>query len=130
MIEFKAMPSKTHNYLLNKSNDDAAYRQSLDEHEETINKYVVPGMNPQEKELAIQMGMLEEMNLPRYWDDTYPRRDLGLSSSWVRSLKLEPNSNVAIVNDKYILPMTTDEAGDILTSESIGDKISKKIRGK
>lgn len=113
----------TRNALLNNYAKDAAYRQSPEEHEALIHKYERPNMSPMEMLLATQKGIDEEKINPKYWDDETPRLDLGGSSSWIDGIEYLPNLGLAIMHTggrEYYYPMTPDEVGDWVTSDSLG----------
>ena len=121
----------TRNMLLNRENGRAAYRQSLDEHEDALHKYEEPGMSPDELMEAVLKGEMEESELPEYWDDDVPRLDLGGSSSWIDGIEYYPSMGVAVMNTngkQYFYPMTSDEVGQWMNSDSLGSYFNKFIK--
>lgn len=121
----------TRNVLLNRENSDAAYRQSLEEHEEALNQFKKPGMLPQQELIAIMDGEIAEKELPKYWDDEVPRLDLGGSSSWIDGIEYYPDLGLAIMNTngrEYYYPMTPDEVGHWITSPSLGSYYNANIK--
>lgn len=121
----------TRNVLLNGSNAEAAYRQTPTEHEEALHKYERPGQTPAERLIATEQGMIEEQMLPKYWNDTIPRRDVGGSSSWINGIEYLPDFGLAIMNTKgreYYYPATNEEMGDWITSDSIGGTYNEKFK--
>lgn len=121
----------TRNVLLNRENSDAAYRQSLEEHEEALNQFKKPCMLPQQELIAIMDGEIAEKELPKYWDDNVPRLDLGGSSSWIDGIEYMPDLGIAIMNTngrEYYYPMTPDEVGDWITSPSLGSYYNANVK--
>lgn len=121
----------TRNVLLNRGNSDAAYRQSPAEHEQVLHMFERPGQTPAEKLLAAEQGEIAEKELPRYWDDDIPRRDVGGSSSWVDEVEYLPSMGIAILHaggKQYYYPMTADEAGNWITSDSIGQFYNQNLK--
>lgn len=110
---------------------EAAYRQSPAEHENLLHKYERPGMTPAEKMIAAERGILEEKLVPKYWDDEYPRRDVGGSSSWIDEIEYLPTLGLAIMHtngNQYYYPMTADEVGDWMNSDSLGSYYNRNIK--
>lgn len=115
----------TRNGLLNKAEKDAAYRQSEAEHQQALNRFVTPGMNPAQEALAKTMGEEYEKSLPKYWLDQTPRRNVDPSSSFIEEIEHFPTygiTRIQIGGRSYIYPMDDKFAGDMVTSNSI-DKI-------
>ena len=123
----------TRNALLNYANRDAAYRQDQDLHEETLNQFIQPGMTPAEEMDAVLKGEQAERELPQYWDDSTPRLPLNAGSSWIRDIEYQPNLGITtftIGGKRYYKPMTDDEVGDMITSDSIGGYYNDYLRGR
>ena len=121
----------TRNALMNPYEAEAAYRQSPSQHEALLNKYVKPGMSPAELMLALDQGRQEEAAEPRYWNDQLPRRDIGASSSWIDSIEYLPDMGLAsfsVNGRQYFYPMSSDEVGDLINSDSIGQNVSKMMK--
>jgi len=121
----------TRNALLNGSNKEAAYRQDPVEHEIAIHKYERPGQTPAERLFAIEKGQEEERELPKYWDDEYPRRDINESSSWIDEIEYLPSMGLAIMKTnghEYYYPMTSKEVGDWVTSDSLGGYYNRNVK--
>lgn len=121
----------TRNVLLNRDNSEAAYRQSLTEHEEALNQFKKPGMLPQQELMAIMEGENAEKELPKYWDDEVPRLNLGGSSSWIDGIEYIPELGIAIMNTngrEYYYPMTPKEVGDWMTSPSLGSYYNANVK--
>lgn len=117
-------PSLTRNALLNRSNKDAAYKQTQSEHDEALNRFIEPGMEPWQIVLAKKRGEMEEQNLPKYWEDDSPRRDLNPSSSFIENIEYLPSMHMARIQmggKVYDFPgFTPEQVGDMITSGSIG----------
>lgn len=121
----------TRNALLNNYGKDAAYRQTPEEHEALIHKYERPSMSPMEQLLAIQKGIDEERINPKYWNDEIPRLDVGGSSSWIDGIEYLPDLGIAIMKTngrEYYYPMTPNEVGDWITSDSLGSYYNKFVK--
>lgn len=124
-MKFKVNPSRTHNSLLNAANRDAAYKQDDADHWRTLNQFVTPGMDPATRALAEQAGEMAEGALPEYWnEDTMPRRELNLGSSFIENIDYLPALQLAriMMNGKiYDFPaFSPKDMGDMLTSPSLG----------
>ena len=121
----------TRNMLLNPYAKDAAYRQSPEEHDALIHKYEKPGQTPMERLLAVQRGLDEEKINPKYWDDDHPRLDLGGSSSWIDDIEYLPDLGIAVMHTdgrQYYYPMTPDDVGDWVTSDSLGSYYNANVK--
>lgn len=119
------------NLLLDIYNQDAAYRQTPAEHEQLLKQFIRPGMTPDEEMRAIEAGILAEKQSPKYWDDETPRVNLGGSSSWIDEIEYIPSLGIAVMNTngkEYYYPMTADEVGDWMTSESLGSYYNHNIK--
>lgn len=121
----------TKNILLNRGNAEAAYRQDPAEHDALIHKYDNPSLSPNEQLMATMKGLDEEKLNPKYWDDNEPRLDLGGSSSWIDGIEYLPELGIAVMKTdgrEYYYPMTPDEVGDWLTSDSLGSYYNKFVK--
>lgn len=121
----------TRNMLLNRYNSDGAYRQTPEEHEALLHQFEKPGMNPAELLKAIQEGMDAEKANPKYWDDETPRVDLGGSSSWIDNIEYIPSLGIAVMHTdgrEYYYPMTADEVGNWMTSDSLGSYYNANVK--
>lgn len=118
----------TRNGLLNHYAEDAAYRQTPEEHDAMIHKYERPGMTPLEMLEATQKGIDEEKINPKYWDDEKPRLDLGGSSSFIDNVEYIPSLGIAVINiggNEYYYPKTAEEVGDLMTADSLGAEYNR-----
>lgn len=125
----------TRNMLLNRAFHDAAYRQTAMEHQDYIDEFarrrMANGENP-----AMAYYNAETIDEPQqveqYWNDFTPRRDIGGSSSWVRSIEHLPDAGMSIMTTsngkEYYYPQTSDEAGDWINSDSIGQHFNNYIK--
>lgn len=121
----------TRNVLLNRDNSEAAYRQDPAEHDALIHQYEKPGMTPNERLLAAIKGLEEEKQNPKYWNDEVPRLDLGGSSSWIDQIEYVPSLGMAIMETngrEYYYPMTPNEVGNWMNSDSLGSYYNKFIK--
>lgn len=117
--------------ILAAANKDAAYRQSETEHNDAIHQFEKPGMTPVEKLLATQEGIEAEKELPEYWNEEVPRRDLGTASHWIDEVEYFPDLGIASMNvngKQYIYPMTNEDMGDWMTADSIGTYYNNLIK--
>lgn len=74
----------------------AARMQSLEEHNEALNRYLRPGMNPVMRNWAIQKGLEEERNLPSFWEDTQPRRNINAGSKALSGVRINPDNTISV----------------------------------
>ena len=121
----------TRNMLLNDSAKESAYRQTPEEHEALLHKYEDASQTPMERLLAIQRGIDEEKLNPKYWDDATPRLDLGGSSSWIDNIEYIPSLGIAIMNTngrEYYYPMSPNEVGNWMTSDSLGSFYNQYVK--
>lgn len=128
---FEVVVGPTRNSLLNRWNKEAAYQQTPTEHEALLNKYVRPGMNDAQLAIARKQGEVEEKKEPKYWMDTKPRRTLTPSSSFIQSVNIVPSLGIARItlgNRTYTYPMTSQQVGDMITSNSIGGYYNNFIK--
>jgi len=121
----------TRNALLNNSNSEAAYRQDPVEHDKMIHKYEQPGQSPAELLAAAEKGLEEEKANPKYWDDEFPRRDINESSSWIDEIEYLPSLGIVVMKtngNEYYYPMTANEVGDWITSDSLGGYYNRNVK--
>lgn len=76
--------------------EDAGVMQDLDTHNRTITKYIRPGMKPHDERLALQRGLMEEKNLPQFWNESKSRRPFAVSSSAVSGIRLTPDARIEV----------------------------------
>lgn len=76
--------------------DDAGRMQSLQEHNDTLFKYLRPGMTPIEAQAAVEKGYKEERKLPAYWDELHNRRNFNVRSDAVHGIKVTPDGYVQV----------------------------------
>lgn len=89
--------NKTHNADLDRSiASDVARMQGLDYHNNAIFKYLRPGMTQKQAHDAIKQGYKEEKELPSYWDDFRPRRDMKVNSDAVEAIRITPDAYIEI----------------------------------
>lgn len=130
-MRFGEFGKVTRNMLLNPLAREAAYRQTPEEHDALIHQYESPGQTPMERLLAVQQGIDEEKASPKYWNDDTPRLDLGGSSSWIDNVEYLPDMGIAVMHTngkQYYYPMTADEVGDWMTSDSLGSYYNANIK--
>ena len=123
------------NMLLDWSNRDAAYRQTEQEHEDTLRQYVKPGMTTEDLVNAMADGMAAEEEMSEYWLDDFPREDFNPGSSWIRQLDYYPEGNMAVMTtdrgDQYAYPMDSDMMGDWVTDRNgIGEYYNNIIKNR
>lgn len=122
-MQFNVNNRQSGNRTFNLLNKKAAYRQTPLEHTRALRRFVRPGMNPARYALALQKGKQYEKRLPSYWDDKLPRKDLNPSSSFIRKINHLPRNNTSILlmgNRAYVYPQTSKQAGDMVSSRSLG----------
>lgn len=118
----------TNNQGLNENNKAAAYRQTIDEHEKALHKFEEPSMSPTQRMLAAEKGEIAEKSLPQYWDDEFPRLDVGGSSSFINEVEYIPSLGIAVIKingNQYYYPKTAKEVGDLVTAPSIGGEYNR-----
>lgn len=82
--------------------EEAGRMQTLKEHNDTITKYVHPGMTPKEMQKAIDKGMEEEKRLLQFWNESDQkvnpnRAQFTVSSSAVSGIRLTPDGRVQVM---------------------------------
>ena len=75
----------------------AGHMQSIDEHNDTIFKYLRPGMTQTEAREALLRGMDDEEKLPAFWTDDKPRRDYHPNSSAVKAIRITPDNRIEVM---------------------------------
>lgn len=116
----------------------AAKMQTLQQHNETLLKYLRPGMDAKAQHLAIMRGVADEEALPEYWDDKKPRVDYTPSSSAVKAIRITPDNRVEVMwgstpkwytykqhADPHAASMT---AHQLITAPSIGRALIRKSK--
>ena len=71
-------------------------RQTEAEHRAALEKYQNAPWAKENPERAIRLGIREEENLPKWWNDRDPRLPVTPSSSCVSSAKIGPNGDIYI----------------------------------
>lgn len=130
-MHFGKFGNLTRNMLQNGDAAIAAFRQSPAEHDELLHRYERAGQSPTERLLAVEQGIQEEKSYPKYWNDEFPRRDLGASSSWIDDIEYLPDLGIAVMHTngkQYYYPMSSDEAGRWVTSDSLGQYYNNNIK--
>ena len=118
--------------------DRASKMQTLSQHNNTLLKYVRPGMDPKSLHLAIMQGAADEEALPEYWYDKKPRVDYTPSSSAVTAIRITPDHRVEVMwgstpkwytykqhADQYEAALT---AHKLITAPSIGRALIRKSK--
>lgn len=112
----------------------AAERQTQEEHDNLLDIKNLPGysrflaMPPgPAKTLALKALEMEaeeqERTNPKWWMDERPRRELTQSDSFISGVSVDPNSGMGSVQIRdriYMYPMTTQQATDMVNSDSLG----------
>lgn len=109
MIHFDVMTGKGlgHNALMT-GDRKAVERQTPEEHMELLDITTLPDYpeflalppGPQKSLMynaLVAQAQQREMDYPRYWDDTEPRRMVSQSSSFIGPMDYDPYSNMAMV---------------------------------
>lgn len=122
----------------------AAERQAQFEHDSILDEKNLPEypavlMMPAgpQRDLALNAlkaeAMRREADLPKYWNDQYPRRPITQSSSFVQSVDVDPVTNYMSVqmNGKTygFGGQGPAEAADMLNSNSIGEWFNQRLKG-
>ena len=123
----------TRNALLNGAARDAAYRQTPEQHQALLNRFIRPGMSPTELALAKMRGQQLERMDPRYWDDTEPRRPLNPSSGWIDEIEYLPDLGLSRMRTEsgreYYYPTTSNKVGNwVAAREGIGEFYNRNIK--
>ena len=112
----------------------AFLRQTDAEHRAALEKYQKEPWAKQNPDRAIRLGIREEENLPKWWNDKDPRLPVTPSSSCVSSAKIGPNGDIYIRfrdgGKEYQYEGSSDpvEASrilqDLVTAPSIGKAVN------
>lgn len=121
--------------------DKAAKMQTLQQHNDTILKYLrklPPNASEKQKHLELMKGLAEEAELDEYWDDKKPRKDFTPSSSAVKAVRVTPDNRVEVMwgstpkwytykqhADPYQASLAMKE---LLTAPSIGRALVRKSK--
>ena len=113
--------------------EEAGIMQDIDLHNNTIKKYLRPGMTPKEERMALNKGLQEEKNLPQFWNESSSRRPFSVSSSAVTGIRLTPDARIEVQwkssPDWYPFrsyPNTraaSEAAQELLKADSIGQAV-------
>ena len=76
-------------------------------------------------------AMRREADLPKYWNDQYPRRPITQSSSWISGIEYDPVTNYAQMQTRDGKTygyggIDPTQMANILNSQSIGDEFNKR----
>ena len=120
----------------------AAERQTPFEHdtildEKNLPEYPAVLMMPAgpQRDLALNAlkaeAMRREAELPKYWNDQYPRRPITQSSSWISGIEYDPVTNYAQMQTRDGKSygyggIDPTQMANILNSQSIGDAFNKR----
>lgn len=120
----------------------AAERQSPFEHENLLDEKNLPGywtavaMPPgPQRDLALNALKAEairrESEIPKYWNDQYPRRPITQSSSWISGIDYDPVTNYAQMHTKDGKSygyggIDATQMANIINSQSIGDEFNNR----
>lgn len=120
----------------------AAERQTPFEHDSILDEKNLPEypavlMMPAgpQRDLALNAlkaeAMRREADLPKYWNDQYPRRPITQSSSWISGIEYDPVTNYAQMqtrDGKTYGYGGIDPASmaNIINSQSIGKEFNKR----
>lgn len=111
---------------------ETAYKQTPEEHQALLNKYM--GVKGIPREVALQLGVEEEKRSPRYWlGDTAPRYGGSTpSSSFIKAINVNPGLNLATITMKngrsYSYAITPEQAGDLVNANSLGAWYNRNIK--
>lgn len=120
----------------------AAERQSPFEHDNLLDEKKLPEypavlMMPPgpQRDLALNALKAEairrEAEVPKYWNDQYPRRTITQSSSWISGIEYDPVTNYAQMqtregNTYGYGGIDANRMANILNSQSIGKEFNKR----
>jgi hypothetical protein len=120
----------------------AAERQTPFEHDSILDEKNLPEypavlMMPAgpQRDLALNAlkaeAMRREADLPKYWNDQYPRRPITQSSSWISGIEYDPVTNYAQMQTRDGKSygyggIDPTQMANILNSQSIGDEFNKR----
>ena len=113
--------------------EEAGIMQDINLHNNTIKKYIRPGMTPKEERMALNKGLEEEKSLPQFWNESSSRRPFSVSSSAVTGIRLTPDARIEVQwkssPDWYTFrsyPNTraaSEAAQELLKADSIGQAV-------
>ena len=120
----------------------AAERQTKEEHDDLLDIKNLPGysrflaMPPgPAKTLALKALEMEaeerERTNPKWWMDERPRREITQSDSFINGVSVDPNSGMGSVQIRdriYMYPMTTQQATDMVNSDSLGQYFNNILK--
>ena len=75
---------------------DVGRSQSIEEHNEALNRYLRPGMDPMMRAWAIQKGIEAERALPSFWGESQPRRTMNAGSKAVSGVRINPDNTISV----------------------------------
>lgn len=120
----------------------AAERQTQFEHDSILDEKNLPEypavlMMPAgpQRDLALNAlkaeAMRREADLPKYWNDQYPRRPITQSSSWISGIEYDPVTNYAQMQTRDGKSygyggIDPTQMANIINSQSIGDEFNKR----
>ena len=120
----------------------AAERQTPFEHDSILDEKNLPEypavlMMPAgpQRDLALNAlkaeAMRREADLPKYWNDQYPRRPITQSSSWISGIEYDPVTQYAQMQTKNGKTygyggIDPTQMANIINSQSIGDEFNKR----
>ena len=120
----------------------AAERQTQFEHDSILDEKNMPEypavlMMPAgpQRDLALNAlkaeAMRREADLPKYWNDQYPRRPITQSSSWISGIEYDPVTNYAQMQTRDGKTygyggIDPTQMANIINSQSIGDEFNKR----
>lgn len=120
----------------------AAERQTQFEHDSILDEKNLPEypavlMMPAgpQRDLALNAlkaeAMRREADLPKYWNDQYPRRPITQSSSWISGIEYDPVTNYAQMQTRDGKTygyggIDPTQMANIINSQSIGDEFNKR----
>lgn len=120
----------------------AAERQTQFEHDSILDERNLPEypavlMMPAgpHRDLALNAlkaeAMRREADLPKYWNDQYPRRPITQSSSWISGIEYDPVTNYAQMQTRDGKTygyggIDPTQMANIINSQSIGDEFNKR----
>lgn len=110
---------------------EAGRMQTIKEHNDTLLKYIRPGMTPRQMRDALNRGAEEEKRLPQFWNESKSRRPFSVSSSAVAGIRLTPDARIEVAwasrpNQWYTFKQYEDTqkaslaAQELLQADSIG----------
>lgn len=76
--------------------EEAAKMQTLEEHNNAINKFLKPGQTPAQRAEALRKGKEAERKLLSFWADKKPRVNYTPSSSAVEAIRITPENRIEV----------------------------------